>query len=224
MTIAAVESENPRIEMYLVGAPGSGKSALAKAFEEQSKDWFEAQGMKPLLVLDGLPQALHEDGNIQLGAYGKHFDSSAIYYHAEVRRERARQSSRSFLDTQSLPITLAHINARINVMTQLIQTPDLQAEMQREFVNGSALTGYLQDRWVLNFGWYLPLPEAIIVPGRDRETFPVAVDAVLRDMNLKLGLGLPLLDGTVDERVKGMLDDLDKFYVAPTAEDTQAVQ
>ena len=214
-------TELQRIEMFLIGAPGSGKSALAKAFEEASKDWFESHEMKPLLVLDGLPQALHEDGDIQLGAYGKHFDSSAIWYHGEVRRQRARQSERSFLDTQSLPSTLSHINARLNVMTKLVQTPELQAEMQREFASGAALTTYLQDRWTLNFGWYLPLPDAIIVPGRDRDTFPVAVDAVLRDMNLKLGLGVPLLDGTLDERVQGMLDDLDKFYVA--AEDTEAV-
>ena len=219
--------ELPRLDMYLVGAPGSGKSALADAFAKAAKPWFEERKMKPPLVLDGLPQALREDGNIQLGGYGNYFDSASIWYHAEVRRERARQSQRTFIDTQSLISTLAHINARLSVMQHLVMTEELQVQGQLELAHGQAMTLYLPTRWMngsVNFAWYLPLPEQIIVPGRDRETFPVAVDAVLRDMNLKLGLNIPLLDGTLEERVERMMKDLDDAYNEATHEDSSNVQ
>lgn len=225
MTTTPVLDTNPRIDCFLIGAPGAGKTELAKLFAKESKEWFESKGMKPLVVLDGLPQALAEDAGVQLGVNGTHFDSSAIWYHGEIRRDRTRKSGRSFLDTQSLVTTLAHINARLNVMGTLVQTPQLQAEMQREFMSGTVLTGYLPDRFALNFGWYIPLPEQIIVPGRDIERFPVAVDAVIRDMNLKVGLGLPVLEGTRDEQVQSMMDDLERYYdIDPTqAQDTEAV-
>lgn len=225
---AEVDSENPRLDCFLVGAPGAGKSAIAKAFQDRTKTWFEEKGMKPLVVLDGLPQALAEDAGIQLGAYGNYYDTATIWHHAEVRRDRTRRTGRPFLDTQSLISTLAHANARINVMGQLVMTPELQMNMQRELMSGTVLTNYLPERWapMLNFGWYVPLPEQIIVPGRNQETFPVAVDAVIRDMNVKLGLGLPVLEGTLDQKVQAMIDDFEKYYVFPTedAEDTAAVQ
>lgn len=218
MPTTEVDTEAPRLDCFLIGAPGAGKTALAKEFAKVSKDWFEEKGMKPLVVLDGLPQALAEDADIQLGAYGNHYDTASIWFHGEVRRDRTRKTGRPFLDTQSLVTSLGHANARLNVMSQLVQTPQLQQEMQREFMVGTTLTNYLPDRWRLNFGWYLPLPEQIIVPGRDRETFPVAVDAVIRDMNVKLGLGLPVLEGSVDQKVQAMMDDLNKFYVSPDDE------
>lgn len=209
-----VGQEKQHLEMILIGAPGSGKSEIAKQFQAQSQEWFAEKGLKPLVVLDGLPEALQEEAGIELAAFGNHFDAASIYFHGEVRRRRTARQEKSFIDTQNLINSIAHVNARLNGMAQLVATPDSQAAMQREFQMGTVLTNYLVDHFQVNFAWYAPLPEKIIVPGRDNGNFPASVDAVIRDMNTKLGLGVPVLVGSREDQVKRMVEDLDKFYMS----------
>lgn len=217
-------SEAPRLECVLIGAPGAHKTELANAFADASADWFVEKGIAPLSVVD--TNHLVADVGRADGVLGDHYSTLANYFNRVLIEDRIRARGDSFISVGSIIDAIAHLNVRLTTLSRMVQTQETEALAQREFLVGNLLQSYLMDgRWRVNFAWYLPLPEKIIVPGQEAgDGYPAAVDAVIQDINTKMGLGIPVLTGSQDEKIARMLADLDKFYTGQTREEVEATE
>jgi len=198
--------------MCLIGAPGAHKTHLAEAFEEQSRDFFRENDLAPLAVVDTNHLLSQKQGRVS-GYRGDHYSTLANYFNRAAMEDVIRARGDSFISVGCLIDALAHLNVRMSMLSRMVQTEESEAMMQREFLVGNLIQTYFMDgRWRVNFCWYVPLPEKIVVPGQDADTYPGQVDAVIRDINLKMQLGIPVLDGTDEEKVAKMLEDLRTNY------------
>jgi len=210
----------PRIECFLIGAPGAKKTETALAFEEATRDWFEERGVAPLSVIDANRDLATKQGRVS-GRDGDHYSTLANFFNRAAIEDRIRLRGDSFVSVGCIIDSIAHLNVRLKTLSKMIQTTDTEGMAQREILVGNLLQTYLMDgRWNFNFVWYVPLPEQILIPGGSDNTYAydAEVDAVLRDLNIKMQLGVPVLSGTIDERVEKMIADLNKYYVGTKVE------
>lgn len=204
-----------RLECFLIGAPGSKKSETAVAFEEASRTWFEEHDVAPLCIVDTNNDVELVQGRFS-GSRGDHYVTLANFFNRAYMEDRVRVKGESFISCGCIIDSIAHMNARLKTLSKMVQTQDTEAMAQREILLGNVLQTYLMDgRWNFNYVWYIPLPDQILIPGNSENTYAydAEVDAILRDLNVKMQLGIPVLSGTVEERVEKMMEDLDKFYV-----------
>ena len=214
----------PRLECCLIGAPGAHKTELAEAFVDASRDFFEANNIAPLAVVD-TNHLIAEVGRPE-GVMGDHYSTLANYFNRVALEDRIRAAGNSFVAVGSIIDAVAHLNVRLQALSRMVQTQETEALAQREFLAGNLLQTYLMDgRWRVNFAWYVPLPEKVIIPGQESGAqYPEAVDAILQDINTKMALGIPALTGSRDEQVAKMVADLEQFYTGQTKEEVEAVE
>lgn len=215
----------PRLEMCLIGAPGAHKSEIAEKFADASRDFFLENDIAPIAVIDTNHILSESQGRVS-GVQGDHYSTLANFFNRALIEDRVRARGDSFIAVGTLVDAVAHLNVRLRLLSQQVQTPDLEAMAQREFLVGNLLQSYFMDgRWRVNFAWYVPLPEKIIIPGADNpDTYAAEVDAVIRDINLKMQLGIPVLSGTVDQMVEQMVSDLAKHYTGQTRSDLEEME
>jgi hypothetical protein len=211
--------------MCLIGAPGAHKTEIAEKFEEASKAFFDEHDIAPLAVVDTNHMLSDMQGRVS-GKDGDHYSTLANYFNRILLEDRVRARGDSFISVGSLIDAVAHLNVRIQMLGNGIQHEASEAMAQREFLVGNLLQSYFMDgRWAVNFAWYVPLAEKIVIPGADTpDTYNAEVDAVIRDINLKMQLGIPVLLGTVDEMVEQMVADLRKHYTGQTRSDLEEME
>lgn len=207
------ELRNPPFSMAVIGAPGAGKTRLIQAFKEASKEWFDERGLGELRTIDHIDRILEEKQNRAVGVYGDHYVALAMYFARQQFVDNATLNGECFITSGSLLDNLAHLQARLKLLQQMVQTPETEQLVAREVIAAQWLSTCIMDgRWRVNFVFLLPLPPQIVVPGQEKGTFPVEVDAILRDLNVKMRLGIPVLTGSTEEMVQQMIDSLNEHY------------
>lgn len=212
---------NPFI-IALVGAPGSGKTETARMFKDLIDPVLEERKLAPLTVVDNLDKMIEERQNRAVGVFGDGYVTMMLYFIRQALLDNAMMNKAPILICGSLFDNLAHVNARIKLMGKMVQTPETEGLMGREVMAGQVLATYLMDnRFEFNFGYYLPLPPQVIVPGSERGTFAVEVDDALLNLKVAASLDLPVIEGAPSERAQKILDDtLSKW---PPSADAPAV-
>jgi hypothetical protein len=208
--------EKVRLTFNLVGAPGSGKTALAYAFEnsEEAAALLDEMGIASVEVLDNVPIELDDLGH-PIGVTGSYYTTMAIYHRRALGIEQLLNAGVSPVVSGTVIDTLAHLQARASALN-VLQTPNNQAWVAREMGAAQVVFNYYADMATpRNFVWYLPLPPQVITPGQPNDTFPADVDASIRDLGVKLGIVLEVLDGTVEERLAQMLESIRKNWNPP---------
>ena len=215
MSDEKVVGPRPRVECNLIGAPGSKKTETAILFEEASRGWFAERNVMPLSIVDTNNQLTDRQGR-DTGVKGDHYATLANYFNRAAMEDVIRARGDSYITCGTVVDSIAHLNARLKLLSQMVQLPNTQAMAEREMLVGQLLQTYIMDgRWQVSFAWYLPLPDKIVLPGvnsNNESTYDAEVDAILRDINLKMQLNIPVLVGTPEQKVEKMMADLDTYY------------
>lgn len=202
------------LAFHLVGAPGSGKSAIAAGFRERSQDVLKELNIAPLTLVDTAPEVMKEYG-LPLGLDGTYFTTMSIFHYRADEVLTLLTERRSAISCGTAIDNLAHINVRGNILS-LIQSAENEQMLVREVAAAQMIGTYFTDRVVpWHFIWYVPLGPQVVVPGKPESTFNGDIDAMIRHLNVRLGVNLPVLDGTVDEKVDQMIESVKTNYTRP---------
>lgn len=200
-----------RLEMNLIGAPGSKKSEVAVRFEEISRDFFKQNDIAPLHVVEA--NDLTTQGR-PTGPGGDHYVTLATYFNRARAEDQIRLFGDSILTVGSIIDSLAHLNVRLKALASGVLTEETNALGQREMLVGSLFDTYFRDqRWMPSFAWYSALPPQVVIPGHETENYASEVDAMIRDLNTRIPLGIPMVDGTVEEKAEQMFEGLKDNFV-----------
>lgn len=206
-------SEYLPLEIGLIGAPGSGKTALIEQFFKTSAEWFSERDLVMHAVDDA--QTFTTVTDYPLGANSDHFVSSYYHFFRRAAVDEIKKVQDSVIVAGTIFDTLAHLNVRMMNLQKMVLTPQLEAVIQKE----GAAAQYLgiveiqDNRYQPSFLFYCPLPPQIIVAGQNN-SFNQEVDAMLQHMFVQLGITVPTLnDPSLEQKAEHMLVHINDNYV-----------
>lgn len=194
------------ISIGVVGAPGSGKQALGEAFLELADPWFQ-ENDSDLFLIENAGRTIGQDFDRPLGMIGTFSDDVRCHFRRHEAEELARAKGVSFLSLGTIIENIAHCGTNIQTIVNGFQTPDQEPEVQRRHVAMTMLTMCYRESFRYTFGFYLPKPEAIILPDTDevQETFDRRVDQGIREVLGQFRIPIQVLDEpTIEEKAEEM--------------------
>lgn len=198
------------IQIGIVGAPGSGKAAVAEEFARIAGDWFVEQDSE-LQVVPNAGGYLEREVDQAMGVFGSHADDVRANFIRYEQEEKLRRYGASFVSVGTVIDNLAHAGVNLeNILTGL-QTPDMQKKMQQGQIAMSMLTFLFFEGFRYTFGFYVPHPGAtVVLPGAtDDGNYNKRVDGALRTIFGNFGLRIQMLDQpTIEEKAQEMFDTI----------------
>lgn len=201
------------ISICLVGAPGSGKQALAEEFEKISADYFAGQD-SPFTVIHNSGNFLQDDADTPMGAFGGWAESLRAYYLQFEAEQEARLNGVSFLSLGTPVTNLSHAAVTLESILQGLQTPDAMRRAQQTSAAMALLSYLFMERFWYTFAFYVPGASSVVLPGADdtERQYNQRVDMALRTAFVNFGARIqPLDQPTVEEKAEVMFETIKRI-------------
>lgn len=201
------------LSIVLVGAPGSGKLALAEAFEEKSADWF-ASHEQDITVIPNAGRTIEEKYDIALGMFGSCFEDLRAHFLRFEEEQTLLGNGTSFVTCGSIVENLAHCGANLETIITGLATPETQKRAQVQQIGMTMLTLSVPAVFRPTFAFYIPLPEpsGLVLPGAAQDSevekqYAQKIDNHIRMIFQNFGFGIQALDQpTLEEKVDVMYE------------------
>jgi hypothetical protein len=221
MTEEVLQIEFP-IEIGVVGAPGSGKSQLIKAFLDLSAEWFADQGCCGGVKLESVPNigtTIENNYDQAMGSYGGYRDNLWGIFERFAIEKTYRNEGKSFISNGTVIDSLAHTGVTLETVmmgaqTNGLITPQTQVEVQKVQIATEVTKALFFDILQYKFVFYLPLPPKIEIPGQTVEDnrHGEKVDQAIQSIFAGLGMRIQALDQpTMEEKAQEMLSTIQKI-------------
>lgn len=207
---------NEKFVIAFIGAPGAGKSELAKAVAEKYEDGDQ------IVVVDDYVSHITDDMNIAVGVFGNYFVNLLIYFERWKAERVAFQTGKNAIICGSDIDSFIYAHMGVEALQHEITTPQteqLQARANNALVMHQML---MTDFFRKSLVYYLPRPEKLVVPGQDvdpNEHFDKRIDDKIRAFILSLPVEIPMLTGTPAEKVDRILADIENLPNTIVTED-----
>lgn len=217
------------ISIALVGAPGSGKAAVAKEFHRISADWFaeshkvcecesdSKQGCSrcsnPLRIIENAGNTFQQD-DIAMGVFGGWAEDIRAYYYQFEQEQSVLRDGLSFLTLGTSLENLAHSGVTLENILTGVQTPDAARRAQQHQVTMTLLTFLFMERFRYTFGFYVPhRGPGVILPGGDdtEKQYQQRIDNALKTIFVNFGFRIQPLEGTVEEQAVTMFETVKRI-------------
>ena len=202
------------IAIGLVGAPGSGKAQLGQMFFEIANEYF-TENDSDLWVIENAGRIIEQDFDYAMGVYGSYVDDMRAYHIRQEMEHAALAKGVSYI-TLGTPVDhIAHTGINLETLMTGLQTPDLEAKVQRWQVTMTMMTFLMQSHFRYTFGFYLPHPgTSVILPGEaDTESeYNQRIDKAIQMVMANFGMRIQVLnEGTLEDKAQTMFDTVKRI-------------
>lgn len=184
--------------IYLCGAPGSGKSALAKRLAQDLSGLLEGE----IEIIDEYTDEVERLG-YKVAGEGAYLSNMVIYSEHRHAEDLVRMKQNNFITCGGGIERLAHAGVRTEVMNAGVKTPENDMRVMKEMQTATMFSFLLADTFAYSFVFYLPRRESVLLPGEDhKEPFYKRVDFAIRTTIDKFRVPAFEVEGTIDEQVE----------------------
>lgn len=179
------------VEIVLVGAPGSGRSELAKRLinELPEKKFVLVDNYIRNISSLGIATGQPADYHVNLWAHYARFEAEQIY----------RDKNTNFITVGSDIETIAHQALFTEWLGEQILTPATEMATVANVTAGQLLATILQDFFFKDYAWYVPLQDG------NTDYFATRLDRAIRSVLQLYRIPMPTLTGTEDDKLAEMV-------------------
>ena len=190
------------ISIGLSGAPGSGKTELALRLQKELDDDFE--------IVDGYADQIQKRYNLAIGTQATYFINEILYFARWLPTYSLVLADKNFIACGTDLDSLAYNVHQVESISKEIQTPISQEFMNRaQLVLQLSVLHYI-DQGHPKLNYILPQKKEIILPDSSSESsVNDIISSKIRQLNLDMRLGFPILTGTLDENVEKIVKDVE---------------